>query len=144
MIYTPQTKKAMEIAFLAHRDQKDKGGAPYIFHPIHLAEQLETETEITAALLHDVVEDSEWTFEDLKKEGISEEVIRVLRLLTHPAGEDYMTYIRRIMTDETARKIKKLDMAHNMDGSRLPPENKVAAEHFKKKYTAAWELLNSK
>lgn len=142
MLYTAQTKKAMEIAYTAHHGQVDKGGAPYIFHPIHLAEQLTDEVEITAALLHDVVEDTEWTFEDLHREGISKEALAILQLLTHPKGEDYMTYVRRIITNPSAKRIKRLDMAHNMDATRLPAGNEAAVEHFRRKYAEPWKLLN--
>ena len=69
MIYTSMTIKAMKLAYKAHEGQVDRSGVPYIFHPIHLAEQMETEDEICTALLHDVAEDSDCTIEDLKKEG---------------------------------------------------------------------------
>ena len=61
MIYTELTKKAMKLAFTAHKDQVDKSGIPYVFHPIHLAEQMESEETAIVALLHDVVEDTEYT-----------------------------------------------------------------------------------
>ena len=83
MIYTALTKKAMRIAFDAHKDQVDKAGLPYIFHPCHLAEQMEDEVSVCAALLHDVVEDSSMTFDDLAVQGIPTAVIDVLKLLTH-------------------------------------------------------------
>ena len=73
MIYTEVTKKAMRLAFKAHQGQVDKGGIPYIFHPIHLAEQMPDEITTATALLHDVVEDSEVTMEDLKAEGFPPE-----------------------------------------------------------------------
>ena len=78
MVYSELTKKAMNIAYDAHHGQYDKGGVPFIFHPIHLAEQMETEEECIVALLHDVVEDSDVTFEELEKE-FSNEVIDALR-----------------------------------------------------------------
>ena len=67
MVYTQKTKKAMQMAFKAHNGQVDKSGVPYIYHPIHLAEQMETEEETIVALLHDTVEDTEITFEELEK-----------------------------------------------------------------------------
>ena len=87
MIYTKNTKKAMKIAFNSHLGQADKGGMPYIYHPMHLAEQMETESECIVALLHDVVEDTNVTFEDLEKE-FSEEVIDALKLITHDKSVD--------------------------------------------------------
>lgn len=70
MIYTDLTKKALKIAFSAHKEQVDKAGLPYVFHPVHLAEQMDDELSVCAALLHDVVEDTEITFEELKSLGI--------------------------------------------------------------------------
>lgn len=141
MLYTPQTKLAMEIAYAAHHGQKDKGGAPYIFHPFHLAEQMDTETEVTAALLHDVMEDTAVTPEELRRAGISEEVLAVLELLTHRKGEPYMDYIRRLLPNATARKIKLADLRHNSDVSRLRPEDGDRVRYFREKYAPALELL---
>ena len=96
MIYTKMTKKAMRISFSAHKDQFDKCGVPYIFHPIHLAEQMTDEITTCVALLHDVVEDSEMTFEQLEREGFSKEVTDALRLLTHDENVPYMDYVKEI------------------------------------------------
>jgi (p)ppGpp synthase/HD superfamily hydrolase len=141
MRYTPQTKKAMELAYQYHHGQRDKGGAPYVFHPFHLAEQMDTETEVTAALLHDVVEDTPCTFEDLRRAGISEEVLEVLDLLTHPKGMPYLQYIERLLPNATARKIKLADMQHNSDFTRLPEEDGEKARYFAEKYAPALRLL---
>lgn len=141
MLYTPQTKLAMEIAYRAHHGQRDKGGMPYVFHPYHLAEQMETELEVTVALLHDVVEDTDVTLEALRQAGITEEVLAVLDRLTHRKGEAYMDYIRRLLPDPTARKIKLADLNHNSDMSRLRPEDQEKAQYFQEKYRPALELL---
>jgi (p)ppGpp synthase/HD superfamily hydrolase len=141
MLYTTQVKLAMELAYQAHLGQLDKGGAPYIFHPIHLAEQMDTETEITAALLHDVVEDSDLTPEALRNAGISQEVLAVLDLLTHRPGEPYMDYIRRLAPDPIARKIKLADLRHNGDMTRLGPEDQEKVCYFRKKYAPAVAYL---
>lgn len=141
MLYTPQTKLAMEIAYRAHHGQRDKGGIPYVFHPYHLAEQMETELEVTAALLHDVVEDTDVTLEALRQAGITEEVLAVLDRLTHRKGEAYMDYIRRLLPDPTARKIKLADLNHNSDMSRLRPEDQEKVQYFQEKYRPALELL---
>lgn len=82
MIYTKLTKRAMNIAYQAHKNQLDKSGVPYIFHPIHLAEQMETEEECVVALLHDVVEDTTITLEQLAKE-FPESIINAIHCLTH-------------------------------------------------------------
>ncbi|MBR5011946.1 MAG: GTP pyrophosphokinase, partial [Clostridia bacterium] len=81
MIYTESTKKALKLCFEAHKDQKDKSGLPYVFHPFHLAEQMESEETTIVALLHDVVEDSAYTLEDLKNMGFSEAVTDAVALM---------------------------------------------------------------
>ena len=94
MFYSEKVKKAALIAYNAHKDQSDKGGYPYIMHPIHIAEQMETEDETIAALLHDVIEDTDIGFDYLKKEGFSDTVINCLKILTKDPNEDYMDYIQ--------------------------------------------------
>lgn len=143
MLYTPQTKLAMNIAYAAHHGQRDKGGAPYIFHPYHLAEQMETEAEVTAALLHDVVEDTEWTFEGLRAAGITQEVVEILKFLTHPKDEPYMDYIHRVLKNPTARKIKLADIRHNSDMTRLDAQDDRKREYFQNKYREATCLLEA-
>ena len=95
MIYTPLTKKAMRIAYYAHHGQEDKGGVPYIFHPIHLAEQMEDEITTCIALLHDVAEDTEVTIDKLA-EIFPPEVVNALKLLTHSRDVDYFDYIKAV------------------------------------------------
>ncbi len=117
MVYTLLTNKAMKIAYAAHHGQTDYNGIPYIFHPIHLAEQMEDEISCCAALLHDVVEDTTVTMEQLAVEFPSE-VIKVLTLLTHQKDEDYFDYVRAINENPIAKKIKLADLDHNSDQSR--------------------------
>ena len=81
MLYTPMTKKAMDICFEAHKDQKDKSGQPYVFHPFHLAEQMTDEKTTIVALLHDVVEDTSVTLDDLAAEGFSDSVLEAIALI---------------------------------------------------------------
>lgn len=83
MIYTDLTKKALKLCFEAHKEQVDKSGMPYVFLPFHLAEQMKDEATTVVALLHDVVEDTATSFEDLEKQGFSDEIINALKLLTH-------------------------------------------------------------
>lgn len=118
MIYTEQTKKAMIIAYNAHHGQVDKSGVPYIFHPIHVAEQMETEEECIVALLHDTVEDTNITFEVLKKE-FSATVIEALKLLTHDESIDYFDYVRKLKNNPIAKKVKLADLYHNSDITRM-------------------------
>ena len=144
MIYTDMTKKAMRIAFDAHIKQTDKTGLPYIFHPFHLAEQMKDEISVCAALLHDVKEDTEVTFEEMSAQGISDEVINVLRLLTHDDATSYMDYILNIKNsgNEAAINVKLADLAHNSDITRLN-DNKIDEKMLSllEKYRAAAKLL---
>ena len=120
MLYTELTKKAMKISFEAHKEQVDKNGLPFIYHPIHLAEQMESEDEICVALLHDVVEDTDITSEQLKEIGFTEDIIYALELLAHDDDMPYMDYVKRIKRcSDLAKKVKLADLAHNSDLSRL-------------------------
>ena len=119
MIYTQLTKKALKICFNAHKDQVDKADMPYVFHPFHLAEQMESEEEVCVALLHDVVEDTNIAFDDLIKLGFNDNIIKALKLLTHTDDTPYMEYIKEIKENPTARKVKLADLKHNSDLTRL-------------------------
>lgn len=141
MIYTEATKKAMKLCYNAHKDQVDKSGIPYVFHPIHLAEQMIDEDTTVVALLHDVVEDSDYTFEDLEAMGFSQNVITAIKLLTHPKGMPYMDYITRIKDNPIAKAVKLADLAHNSDLSRLNGLNEKAIIRSRK-YKNALLLLS--
>ena len=119
MIYTKKTKKAMKIMYKKHRNQVDRSDLPYIFHPWHVAENQPDETRTIVALLHDVVEDTDMTFEDLEKEGFSEEVIEALKLLTHTSDMDYFEYVERISNNPIALDVKLADLKHNSEIERL-------------------------
>ncbi len=140
MIYTRATKRAMQICFEAHKDQLDKSGIPYVFHPIHLAEQMKDENTTVAALLHDVMEDTPYTLEDLREEGFSEEVLEALVLLTHQKSEDYLDYVRRIKDNPIAKAVKLADLAHNSDLTRLDMVDEKAVER-KNRYQEAQAIL---
>ena len=142
MIYTEVTKKALKLCFEAHKDQKDKSGIPYVFHPFHLAEQMETEDTVTVALLHDVVEDTSYTLADLSEMGFSQPVITALSLLTHDDGMDYMEYVRAIKNDPIAKAVKLADLRHNSDLTRLDVVDEKALAR-RSKYLTAIELLEN-
>ena len=141
MIYTMQVFRAMNIAYSAHMGQFDKAGVPYIFHPIHLAEQMDTEEECIVALLHDVVEDTEVTFEDLEKE-FSKTIIDAIRLLTRDKSVDYMEYVKNLKSNTIARKVKLADLRHNSDPTRLIKITDKDIERINK-YKRAIELLTN-
>ncbi len=140
MIYTDLTKKAMKLAYKAHQKQKDRSGLPYVLHPLHLAEQMDTEETTVAALLHDVAEDTDYTLEDLRREGFPETVLEALALLTHDPAVPYLDYVRALKDNPIARAVKLADLAHNSDLSRL---SKVSEKDLARveKYRKAMEIL---
>ena len=140
MIYTNLTKKALRLCFEAHRDQVDKTGMPYVFHPFHLAEQMTDEPACVCALLHDVVEDTDYTLDDLSKMGFPKEVTDVLSLLTHDPKTPYMEYVERLSSNPTAKAVKLADLRHNSDLSRLDEIDEYALRR-NEKYKAAIEFL---
>ena len=142
MIYTPLTKKAMQIAYNAHHTQVDKAGMPYIFHPMHLAESMEDEVTCCAALLHDVAEDTDITLDDLAKE-FPAEVMDILKLLTHEEGTDYFHYVRAIKAHPGAVKVKLADLEHNSDQSRIADcgMSEERKAYFRSKYAKAKAIL---
>ena len=124
MYYSDMVKKAVNIMFEAHKDDIDKGGDPYVFHPFYLATKLDGENEICVALLHDVIEDhgDKYSFEYLEKEGFNKEIIEALKLLTHNKEVPYMEYILEISKNDIAKKVKIEDLKHNMDTRRTSGE----------------------
>ena len=142
MIYTENTKKALKLCFEAHKDQLDKSGMPYVFHPFHLAEQMETEETTIVALLHDVVEDAGYTISDLSGMGFSKSVIDAIILMTHGEGVDYMDYVRAIKDNPIAKAVKLADLRHNSDISRLDAPDEKALKR-REKYQKAIEILEA-
>ena len=142
MIYTPMTKKALCLAYEAHHGQLDKSGLPYINHPLHLAEQMYDELSCTVALLHDVVEDTAVTLEDLAKE-FPPEVIEAVDLLTHKPGVDYFDYVRAIRTNHTALTVKLADLNHNSDFTRCVGSNisQERIDGWQEKYARSRDIL---
>ena len=119
MIYTDLTKKALKISFSAHKDQLDKSGIPYVYHPYEVASGFDTEDEVCVALLHDVVEDSGMTFDALIAEGFGERIVNALRLLTHSDDTPYFEYIRSVAQNPLAAAVKLADLKHNSTRSRM-------------------------
>ena len=140
MVYTPLTKRAILFAFDAHRGQYDKSGLPYITHPLHVAESMETEDECVVALLHDALEDTDITIEDLIKIGISDRQIAALKLLCHDDSVPYLEYVQAIRVDPIARKVKLADLHHNSDLTRL---NVITIQDIERveKYKQAIEMI---
>ena len=142
MIYTPMTKTALKLCFEAHKDQTDKSGLPYVFHPFHLAEQMPDEKTTVVALLHDVIEDTDYTLDDLKNMGFLDDILSAIALMTHDDGVPYMEYIALIKKNPIAKMVKLADLRHNSNMSRL---DKVTAHDRERteKYKKAIEFLES-
>ena len=140
MVYTPLTKRAILFAFDAHRGQYDKSGLPYITHPLHVAESMESEDECVVALLHDVLEDTDITIEDLTRIGITDRQIAALKLLCHDDSVPYLEYVQAIRVDPIARTVKLADLYHNSDLTRL---NVITTQDIERveKYKQAIEIL---
>ncbi len=121
MHWSEMTKKALTIMYNAHKNDMDKAGMPYVFHPYQVAQDMDDEATTCAALLHDLIEDhpESWSFEKLRREGFSENIVNALKLLTHEDGEDYLTYVEKLSSNDIARKVKIADLRHNLDASRL-------------------------
>ncbi len=142
MIYTPMTKLALNLCFTLHEYQKDKGNSPYVFHPFHLAEQMTDEDSCIVALLHDIIEDTPCTLDDLKKLGFSTKIIRAIDDITYKEGMDYFDYINIIHNNPLATRVKLADLKHNMDVTRLEEVTKKDEQRIKK-YNQAIQLLSS-
>lgn len=143
MIYTELTKKAMRIAYDAHYGQKDRGGTPYICHPLHVADGMTDEETAAAAILHDVLEDTEVTVSDFEREGIPASVIETVKLLTRDETLTYKEYIDRIAGsgNRAAMQVKLADLRHNMDESRT--ESGSLPPRLINRYRAAFEVLTA-
>jgi len=114
-------ERAISIAVEAHSGQVDKGGHPYILHPLRVMMAVSSTEEKIVAVLHDVVEDSSWTFEALRKEGFSEEVITALESVTKTSeSEDYDSFIERAKCNAIGKAVKIADLRDNMDITRIP------------------------
>ena len=140
MIYTEMTKRAIRFAFPAHEGQQDRAGLPYVLHPVHLAEQMTDEDTCVVALLHDVLEDTEATVEDLRNEGFTEVQIRAVQLLTREKDGDYLEYVRNLKNDPIARTVKMKDLEHNLDHTRLDEVTERDEIRFRR-YRDAVKLL---
>ena len=140
MIYTDKTKKAMKLCYEAHKDQVDKSGLPYVFHPAHVAEQMTDEATTIVTLLHDVVEDTDYTLEDLAAEGFEKEILEAVALMTHEDDVPYLDYVAKLKDNPIARAVKLADLAHNSDLSRIGEVDEETRERLEK-YKKATALL---
>lgn len=125
-------QQALAIAEDAHKGQVDKAGVAYIQHPLYVASLVEGELAKTIALLHDVVEDSAWTLEDLRMEGLPEEVVQAVGILTKNRDESYKEYLMHVKQNPLARQVKLADLQHNSDLSRLTTVTEIDRKRAEK------------
>ncbi|MFB5759006.1 GTP pyrophosphokinase [Paenibacillus medicaginis] len=135
-----QLEKAISIAVNAHFGQVDKGGNPYLLHPLRVMRKLYTEDEKIVGVLHDVIEDTDITIDDLKREGFSKEITDAIFALTRQEGESYMGFIHRLKTNELARTIKIVDIEDNIVLSRIPEPTDTDYKRIEKYKKALGEL----
>ncbi|MFL0168788.1 MULTISPECIES: GTP pyrophosphokinase [Clostridium] len=136
-------EKAIRIAAKAHEGQVDKGGKPYILHPLRLMLSRTSQEEMICAVLHDVIEDTDITIDYLKNEGFSEEILSALDALTRRHNETYDEFIERIVTNRLACEIKLADLKDNMNLSRIENPSQKDHERIKKYNKAADKILNA-
>ena len=142
MIYTELTRKAIKLAFKAHEGQLDRAGLPYILHPLHVAEQMKDEDTCVIALLHDVIEDTDVTLENLREYGFTEVQVAGVESMTREDDEDYFEYIRDVKKNPLAVKVKLEDLKHNSDVSRMIEVTDRDRQRLDK-YKKAMEILLS-
>jgi len=137
----PMLELALSIATEAHKGQFDKAGVDYVEHPIYVASQVDTEEEKAVALLHDVIEDSPFTAEELLLAGLSETVVTAVQVLSKKKRQDYQTYLKTVKSNPLARAVKLADLKHNSDLSRLETITDKDLERLEK-YKKAIDYLS--
>jgi (p)ppGpp synthase/HD superfamily hydrolase len=135
-------EEAIRIAVEAHRGQKDRAGAPYILHPLRMMFRMQTDAERMAAVLHDVVEDTGWTLDDLRAQGFAAEVVEAVDHLTRREGESYDEFVERAARHPVARRVKIADLEDNMDVRRTGEVTQQDTERLTR-YHRAWRRLTS-
>ncbi|MBF6649046.1 GTP pyrophosphokinase [Methylobacter sp. BlB1] len=134
---------AISISSRAHAGQIDKAGQPYILHPLRVMFKFQSEHERIVAVLHDVIEDSEISLDDLKKLGFSTTIIEAIDCLTKRGGETYEEFISRVSLNDLAKKIKIEDIKDNMDLTRIDSVNDIDLARIKKYHQALKFLSKS-
>ncbi|MBD5550315.1 MAG: GTP pyrophosphokinase [Lachnospiraceae bacterium] len=142
MIYTKLTKIAMKLCFEKHKSQVDKCGLPYPFHPFHVAESMVDEESTCVALLHDILEDTDTTTDDLISLGFTPAIIEAVCLMTHDDNMPYLEYVTQIKANPIARAVKISDLMHNSDLTRLDTISERDVERVEKYKKALDILLN--
>jgi (p)ppGpp synthase/HD superfamily hydrolase len=133
-------EKSLAIALRAHTGAVDKAGCAYILHPLRMMAKMTTDTEMSVALLHDVIEDSDMTAAELLAEGIPDEVVSAVLCLTKQAEESYQDFVLRAKQNPIARKVKIADIEDNLNVLRIANLTEKDLARIAK-YHAAWHLL---
>ena len=138
--------KSLEIVTKVFGEKNDKGGFPYVIHLLKVYSSVSDYTEKVCALLHDIIEDTDVSYDDLKEVGYNEEIIDILHVLTKNKGEDYQAYIKRIIDSGNihAMNIKLADLRHNMDSGRIKNPTTNDMERITKRYEPAYEKIYNK
>jgi (p)ppGpp synthase/HD superfamily hydrolase len=132
--------KAVLIAAQAHQGQKDRYGVNYILHPLRVMLRFESETEMIVAILHDVIEKTEWTIDKLKEQGFNDTILMAVNLLTRQDEQPYMEYIEKLKGNRIARRVKIADIEDNMNPRRM---DTLSDENLEKlaRLHKAWIIL---
>lgn len=138
----PTLEDAIILATMAHVGQVDKANKPYILHPLKVMQKMETMDEMMAAVLHDVVEDTDITIDDLIKRGYPDTVVEAVRLLTHESEVEYFEYVERCKSNPIAKKVKLADTTDNMDLTRIANPQEKDYKRLEK-YSRVIEILKN-
>ena len=138
----PTLEDAIRLAVEAHHGQRDKVGQPYILHPLRVMFRLTTEAEQIVGVLHDVVEDTKYTFDDLRRLGYSEQILEALDGVTRRESESYEEFVLRSKKNPIARKVKLADLDDNMDPRRMIGVTDKDMERLAR-YRKAWAVLTA-
>lgn len=142
--YNEQLQFALELAIEKHKNQKDKSGKPYILHPLHVMETVKSDDAKIVAILHDIIEDTDVTEEDLLNAGLSKHIVDAIVMLTRSRDEDYMDYVKKLSSNPLAKEVKLADLQHNMDLRRLSTLKERDLDRNRKYQIAYHYLINAK
>lgn len=142
--YNEQFQIALELAVEKHKNQTDKAGNPYILHPLHVMENVNSKEGKIVAILHDIIEDTDVTEDYLLKIGLSKRIVDAVVALTRSKGMDYQEYIKNLSSNPLAKEVKLADLEHNMDLKRLPTLEEKDLERNRKYQIAYHYLINNK
>jgi len=139
-------EKALQIAAKAHEGQKDKEGLPYILHPLRAMMSVQGEEAQIVAILHDVIEDTSVTADDLRHAGFGEKIVAAMLCVTHRKDEPYADYVVRCKANEVARRVKLADLTDNsrLDRTILRPQRFDADVARIRKYLLSYKFLTDR